>query len=62
MNWDVFLPVFIITLRNLFPIALLLGIIFASFQRIKHPEYYRQIYLGISAGIVASILVGSFFF
>ncbi len=61
MNWDVFLPVFIITLRNLFPIALLLGIVFASFQRINHPQYYRQIYLGISAGIVASFLVGSFF-
>lgn len=61
MNWDIFLPVFVITLRNIFPIALLLGIIIATFQRIKQTEYYRQIYLGISAGIVASILVASFF-
>lgn len=61
MDWNIFLPIFTITLRNFFPIALLLGIIFATFQRIKQPQYYRQIYLGISAGIVASILVAYFF-
>lgn len=61
MDWNIFLPIFIITLRNLFPIALLLGIIFASFQRIKKTEYYRQIYLGISGGIVASTLVAYLF-
>lgn len=61
MDWNIFLAIFVISLRNIFPIALILSIIFASFQRIKKPEYYRQIYLGIAAGIVASILVGSFF-
>ncbi|AFZ53279.1 FTR1 family iron permease [Cyanobacterium aponinum] len=59
MYWNIFLPVFVIILRNIFPISLLLAIIFACFQRIEHSGYFRQIYLGISGGIVASILVGS---
>lgn len=61
MDWKIFLSIFVITLRNIFPLTLFLGIIFACFQRLEKPKYYRQIYFGISAGMIASILVGSFF-
>lgn len=52
------LPTFIITLREGFEAALVVGIVFACLQKANKKEYYRSIYSGIIAGLLASISVG----
>jgi high-affinity iron transporter len=58
MNLTAALPTFVVTLREGFEAALVVGIVLACLQKAQKPEFYRWVYLGISAGIVASIMVG----
>lgn len=58
MDLSAALPTFFITLREGFEATLVVGIVFACLQKAQQPQLYRWVYLGISGGIVASILVG----
>ncbi|MBL1210396.1 FTR1 family protein [Geminocystis sp. GBBB08] len=60
MNISSALPTFVVTLREGFEAALVVGIVFACLQKAQKPEYYRWIYSGVIAGIIASISVGWF--
>ena len=51
-------PTFIITLREGFEAALVVGIVMACLQKAQQTQLYRWVYLGIFAGIFASIIVG----
>ncbi len=51
-------PTFIITLREGFEAALVVGIVMACLQKAQQTKLYRWVYLGIVAGIIASIGVG----
>ena len=51
-------PTFIITLREGFEAALVVGIVMACLQKAQQTKLYRWVYLGIVAGIIASIAVG----
>ena len=51
-------PTFIITLREGFEAALVVGIVMACLQKAQQTQLYRWVYLGIFAGILASISVG----
>ena len=52
-------PTFIITLREGFEAALVVGIVMACLQKAQQTQLYRWVYLGIVAGIIASIGVGA---
>lgn len=52
------LPTFVITLREGFEAALVVGIVFACLQKAQKQEYYRWISSGVIAGIIASISIG----
>jgi high-affinity iron transporter len=52
------LPTFIITLREGFEAALVVGIVMACLQKAQQTQLYRWVYLGIGGGIAASIGVG----
>ncbi len=52
---------FIITFREALEIALVVGIILGYLSRTKQTRYNKIVYLGISAGIVASILIALMF-
>ncbi|WP_066121613.1 FTR1 family protein [Geminocystis sp. NIES-3709] len=58
MNISTALPTFVITLREGFEAALIVGIVFACLQKAQKQEYYRWIYSGVTAGIIASVSVG----
>ncbi len=51
-------PTFIITLREGFEAALVVGIVMACLQKAQQTRLYRWVYLGIVGGILASISVG----
>ena len=48
-------PTFIITLREGFEAALVVGIVMACLQKAEQTKLYRWVYLGILGGIIASI-------
>ena len=52
------LPTFIVTLREGFEAALVVGIILACLQKAKQTKLYPWVYLGIAIGILGSILIG----
>jgi high-affinity iron transporter len=52
------LPTFIITLREGFEAALVVGIVMACLQKAQQTQLYRWVYLGIGGGIASSIGVG----
>jgi high-affinity iron transporter len=58
MDLTAALPTFIVTLREGFEAALVVGIVMACLQKAQKTEFYPWVYLGISAGVVASIMVG----
>ena len=60
MNISSALPTFVVTLREGFEAALVVGIVFACLKKAQKQECYRWIYLGVIAGILASISVGLF--
>jgi high-affinity iron transporter len=58
MNFSAALPTFVVTLREGFEAALVVGIVFACLTKSQQTNLNRWVYLGISGGIVASIMVG----
>ena len=58
-NWAVGLPAFIVTLREGFEAALVVGIVLASLAKASRTELNRWVGLGIGAGIAASVGVGT---
>jgi high-affinity iron transporter len=51
-------PTFIVTLREGFEAALVVGIVMACLQKAQQTKLYSWVYLGILAGIIGSIGVG----
>lgn len=51
-------PTFIVTLREGFEAALVVGIVMACLQKARQTKLYTWVYLGIAAGIIGSIGVG----
>ena len=58
MDFTTALPTFIVTLREGFEAALVVGIVMACLKKASQTQLYRWVYLGIFAGIIASIAVG----
>jgi high-affinity iron transporter len=52
------LPTFVVTLREGFEAALVVGIVCACLQKAQQQQLYRWVYLGIGGGIAASVAVG----
>jgi high-affinity iron transporter len=55
------LPTFVVTLREGFEAALVVGIVCACLQKAKQTQLYRWVQLGVLAGVLASVLVGLIF-
>jgi high-affinity iron transporter len=60
MDFSAALPTFVVTLREGFEAALVVGIVLAFLQKAQQTSLYRWVYLGIGGGILASTLVGLF--
>lgn len=58
MDFTAALPTFIVTLREGFEAALVVGIVMACLKKAGQTRLYRWVYLGILGGIIASIAVG----
>ena len=58
MDFTAILPTFIVTLREGFEAALVVGIVMACLKKAEQTQLYRWVYLGILGGIIASIAVG----
>lgn len=58
MDFTAALPTFIVTLREGFEAALVVGIVMACLKKAEQTELYRWVYLGIFGGVVASVAVG----
>lgn len=58
MDFTAALPTFIVTLREGFEAALVVGIVMACLKKAEQTQLYRWVYLGIGGGIIASIAVG----
>jgi len=52
------LTAFIVTLREGFEAALVVGIVMACLKKAEQTQLYRWVYLGIFAGIIASVAEG----
>jgi high-affinity iron transporter len=52
------LPTFVVTLREGFEAALVVGIVFACLDKAQQPQLKRWVYQGIGGGIVASFMLG----
>ena len=60
MDISAALPTFLVTLREGFEAALVVGIVIACLKKAQATELYRWVYLGIGGGIAASVVVGLF--
>ncbi|MBE9167685.1 FTR1 family protein [Pleurocapsales cyanobacterium LEGE 06147] len=58
MDFTSALPTFVVTLREGFEAALVVGIVLACLKKAGQTQLYRWVYLGIGGGIVASVMVG----
>ena len=58
MDFTAALPTFVVTLREGFEAALVVGIVMACLKKAGQTELYRWVYLGIMGGIIASVAVG----
>ena len=58
MDFTAALPTFIVTLREGFEAALVVGIVMACLKKAEQTQLYRWVYLGILGGIIASVAVG----
>jgi len=58
MDFSAALPTFVVTLREGFEAALIVGIVLACLNKAKASDLYRWVYIGIGGGIVASLMVG----
>lgn len=58
MDLTAALPTFIVTLREGFEAALVVGIVMACLKKAEQTRLYRWVYLGILGGIIASVAVG----
>ena len=58
MDFTGALPTFIVTLREGFEAALVVGIVMACLKKAEQTQLYRWVYLGILGGIIASVAVG----
>ena len=47
---------FLITFRETLEMALIVGIILAYLVKINKPEYHKTVYVGVGAGIIASVI------
>ena len=52
-------PTFIVTLREGFEAALVVGVVFACLDKAAQTHLYRWVYFGVIGGILASISIGS---
>jgi high-affinity iron transporter len=58
MNLSLALPTFVVTLREGFEAALVVGIVFACLKKAGRSHLDGWVYRGIGAGVLASVLVG----
>lgn len=58
MDLTAALPTFVVTLREGFEAALVVGIVMACLKKAQQTQLYRWVYLGILGGIIASVAVG----
>ena len=58
MDLTASLPTFIVTLREGFEAALVVGIVTACLKKVEQTQLYRWVVLGVLGGIVASVAVG----
>lgn len=58
MDFTAALPTFVVTLREGFEAALVVGIVMACLKKAEQTSLYRWVYLGIVGGIIASVAVG----
>ena len=58
MDFAAALPTFVVTLREGVEAALVVGIVLAYLKQAERPQLTRWVYVGIAAGIAASVLVG----
>ncbi|HEY9767364.1 MAG TPA: FTR1 family protein [Coleofasciculaceae cyanobacterium] len=58
MDFTAALPTFIVTLREGFEAALVVGIVMACLKKAGQTQLYRWVYLGILSGIIASVAIG----
>jgi high-affinity iron transporter len=58
MDISAALPTFVVTLREGFEAALVVGIVLACLQKAQQSQLNRWVYQGIGAGLVASIMLG----
>ena len=60
MNLSAALPTFVVTLREGFEAALVVGIVMACLKKADQTRLDRWVYLGVLGGVIASIAVGFF--
>jgi high-affinity iron transporter len=58
MNLSAALPTFVVTLREGFEAALVVGIVLACLKQAEQSKLNRWVYQGVGGGIVASVMVG----
>ena len=58
MDLTAVLPTFVVTLREGFEAALVVGIVMACLKKAEQTKLYRWVYLGVLGGIIASVAVG----
>ncbi|BAZ45596.1 iron permease FTR1 [Chondrocystis sp. NIES-4102] len=58
MDFTAAIPTFIVTLREGFEAALVVGIVMACLKKAAKTQLYSWVYLGIGSGIIASVAIG----
>jgi high-affinity iron transporter len=58
MNFSAALPTFVITLREGFEAALVVGIVVACLSKARQTQLYRWVFRGVIAGLLGSVAIG----